>query len=263
MKGSHVSKTVSGTIPDDNGKHWLESFEAFMEYSWVKNLRPDFTRDAALASAACRQVVQDLTVLNKLYDQEHTRAAFTAIEGRVKKEDSFFRKLYGLCLEYKGVVSKQILTDLYKSITDLCGVRFSCPYVDEVKPAIEEQVRQWLNRRNYNTDLRSHGHADKDLLENGDKLGYRSYHFFIEVPTPCDIFGDIQPCICEVQARSELQHVWASRSHEEFYKPGGELRFSDKHVLEDMKNISDMLNSADKYLVSVRDRIQKRKGGAS
>ena len=94
-------------------------------------------------------------------------------------------------------------------------------------------------------------------------MGYRSYHFFIEIPAPYDIFGNVEPCMCEVQARSELQHVWASRSHEEFYKPEGELRFSDKDVLEDMRRISDLLNSADGFLVSVRNRIKTGKGGAS
>lgn len=258
-----MSKTTSGTTPNDDGEHWLKSFEAFKKHPWVNELQPRYAKDAALAAAACRQVVHDLTEFNQLYDQEHARAVFTTIEGRVKEEESFFRKLYKLCSQRNGVVSKPKLTKIYGSISDLCGVRFSCPYVDEVRPVIEEQVRPRLDRRNYNTDLRSVGNPDRDLLEHGDDLGYRSYHFFIEVPTQTDIFDNITPFICEVQARSELQHVWASRSHQEFYKRGGELAYSDMRVMSDMKNISDMLNSADKFLVSVRDRVENGRGGAS
>lgn len=260
-----MSKTTSRKIPtkDDNGGHWLESYAAFNNCPSVKALQPRYARHAILAAAACSKVVEDLTVFNQSYDREHMRAAFTTIEGRVKKPDSFFKKLYRACVETDRVVTQDVLVEYYESISDMCGVRFSCPYMDEVKQIIKKLVRPWLKGRNYRTDLQSAGHPDKDLLDSGDDVGYRSYHFFIEVPTPIDIYGKIETCICEVQARSELQHVWASRSREEFYKPEGELLFSDEHVLEDMKGISDLLHSADGFLVSVRNRIEKGKGGAS
>jgi hypothetical protein len=39
------------------------------------------------------------------------------------------------------------------------------------------------------TDLSSVGLGDKNYLDKGDSKGYRSYHFFLKVPTPVDIYG--------------------------------------------------------------------------
>jgi ppGpp synthetase/RelA/SpoT-type nucleotidyltranferase len=220
----------------------------------------DYRHNATLAKAAVATLVTDLENVNIDYQEKFGRVAFTTIEGRVKSEDSFFRKLYSKSREDSATVgiTEKTLQSLFDSINDLAGVRFSCPYYDEVKESIENLVRPDLSNLGHATDLRQE-HPDKDYLENGDERGYRSYHFFVRVSTPIDIFGNRELCLCEVQARTELQHIWAVKSHDLLYKPESGWFFSDEHVVEDMKQLSNSLRAADQGLMSIRDRVIKSK----
>ena len=149
------------------------------------------------------------------------------------------------------------LKRIYKGIRDLAGVRFSCPYLDEVKTTIQQLVRPGLRQLGYDIVLKTAPFSDKDYLNEGNEHGYRSYHFYLRVPTDEDIYGNSRLCLCEVQARSELQHIWAVKSHDLLYKPGAGWQFSDVHVAEDMRQVSNSLRAADQHLVSIRDRIRK------
>ncbi|MEW6214747.1 MAG: hypothetical protein AB1478_06010, partial [Nitrospirota bacterium] len=99
---------------------------------------------------------------------------------------------------------------------------------------------------------------DKNMLDYGDELGYRSYHFFVKIPTIIDIFGGIEHFICEVQGRSELQHIWAVRSHDLLYKHGEGWNIPDEQAIEDMRQLSNTLRAADQFFVSIRDRIRRK-----
>lgn len=242
----------------------LKDFAIFASHDWVQPLIGLYKRSATLAEYARIKVLRDLAHLNEETLKNSGRVAFTTIEGRIKEQPSFFRKLHKLCVENakaKGV-TPATLKDHYDSIRDLCGVRFSCPYFDEVQPAIKV-IRERLSNLGYATDLSTNPKLeDKDYLENGDAAGYRSYHFYIEVPTPVDIYGNVEVCLCEVQARTELQHIWAVKSHDLLYKPA-EGRWSgilaDKEVLADMKHLSNSLRSADQSLISIRNRANPEK----
>jgi ppGpp synthetase/RelA/SpoT-type nucleotidyltranferase len=128
-----------------------------------------------------------------------------------------------------------------------------------VRAAIEDLIRPKLRELGYATNLDEGGFPSKDYLDHGDEFGYRSYHFFVKVPTPIDIYGNVELCLCEIQARTELQHMWAVKSHDLLYKPQGQWELSDKHVLEDMKQVSNSLRAADQFLVSIRDRTRRAK----
>lgn len=123
----------------------------------------------------------------------------------------------------------------------------------------DEPIRPGLQRLGYGSDLRPRL-KDRDDLDEGDEWGYRSYHFYVQVPTPVDIYGKIKLRLCEVQARTELQHVWAVKSHDLLYKPGSGSRPLDRHVTEDMRQVSNSLRAADQFLQSVRDRVSRKEG---
>ena len=148
--------------------------------------------------------------------------------------------------EAKGF-TRENLKKLYAEVRDLAGIRFSCPYFDEVRESISTYVRPRLSELGHATNLVA-ALPDKDYLEHGDDHGYRSYHFFVNVSTPTDIFGGRELCLCEVQARTELQHVWAVKSHDLLYKPDSGWYYSDAHVIEDMKQLSNSLRAADNDL---------------
>ena len=148
----------------------LKTTEGFLSHSWIRVLAQGYVRDSTLANEALAQVLSDLNDYNRRYNQEHNRIAFTTIEGRVKSRASFFQKLLKSCREYSHGLTQESVENLYRGITDLCGVRFSCPYYDEVLPAITK-VRTQLAATGYATDLRSDGYADRNELDLGDATG--------------------------------------------------------------------------------------------
>jgi ppGpp synthetase/RelA/SpoT-type nucleotidyltranferase len=206
-------------------------------------------------------LLNDLKEIDETHRARTGGALFTTVECRVKSELSFFRKLYGCshALGQVNGVTPNTLATFYAGITDLCGARFACPYFDDVATAVNQIVRPALSKRGYAVDLRHDSqYFDKDYLDGGSDAGYRSYHFFIKIPTPIDIFGNVEHCLCEVQARTELQHVWAVKSHDLLYKPESGLDLSDQLVVKDMRAISDQLKAIDQLLISIRDRARNR-----
>jgi ppGpp synthetase/RelA/SpoT-type nucleotidyltranferase len=241
----------------------LQNFDAFKGHPLVAPLVERYRRDATLAQYAVARLLEDLEELNDRYLEEEDRVAFTAVEGRVKEENSFLMKLLRDCrtLTQARGVSQATLAAAYAGIKDLAGVRFSCPYYDEVVPAVNELVRPALAAIGYGTDLRGEAaYQDKDFLDEGDSLGYRSYHFYVRVPTVIDIYGGVEPCLCEVQARTELQQVWAHKSHDLLYKPTEGWGHRDERVVELMRQVSNNLRAVDEYLVDIRRRTRGEEG---
>lgn len=239
----------------------LRSDEEFCNHPWVQELLQRFRKDRAIATHGVRKVVADLDAFNKESIGTTGRVSLTSVDGRAKTKESFFQKLRVSCNSSapKRGVTRDTLNQCYEAIKDLCGVRFACPYWDEIKPAVD-QVRAYLSDLNYAIQLeKREGLQDRDFLDVGDEVGYRSYHFFIEVPVTVDIFGEVQMFLCEIQARSELQHIWAVKSHDLLYKPKSGLELRDQHVLEDMKQVSNGLRAADQFMVSIRDRSRGAK----
>ena len=235
----------------------LSDFDAFMAQPELRNYREQYRADATLAKAAVALLTSELERLNRPFATDRG-VIFTTVEGRVKTEESFFRKLHKNWLGNSGQtgLTAEVISELYAGIKDLAGVRFSCPYYDQVHDSINRRIRPHLNELGHATDLRRDGLNDKDLLDKGDDFGYRSYHFFVRMLTPVDIFGARKPCLCEVQGRSELQHVWAVKSHDLLYKPKSEWTLSDKDIVEDMHHVSNSLRAADQFLISIRNRVR-------
>lgn len=237
----------------------LDDFEGFKIHDLVVPFRARYKRGAALAQQAIIKFIEDLEGLNEQYLAEHNRVALTSIQGRVKEEDSFLKKLLTSCRERARAqgMSPETIEAAFLGIKDLAGVRFSCPYFDEVVPAVNDLVRPKLASGGYGTDLREDSdYDDKDYLENGDPLGYRSYHFYVRIPTIVDIYGSVERCLCEVQARTELQHIWADKSHDLMYKPGVGWDTPDDDLVALMKQVSHNLRLADELLVHIRRQVR-------
>src|SRR4051794_21376295 len=78
----------------------LNDFKSFMTHDWVNPLIGRYKRAATLAAFARTKVLTDLETFNKETYKQSSRVAFTTIEGRIKDQSSFFRKLHKLCVEY-------------------------------------------------------------------------------------------------------------------------------------------------------------------
>jgi ppGpp synthetase/RelA/SpoT-type nucleotidyltranferase len=263
--GDYLKEADSGVVGDDRGPEsrplQLADEASFLAHPWVEDLISRFVRDDTLSRHAMRRLTADLKKINELYVVREHRALFTSIDGRVKTQRSFFRKLYRICIERSSEtgITPQILLQFYLDIKDLCGVRFACPYYDEVEPAIK-LVRSFIHELGYATIIPNL--PDRNYLNSGDAQGYRSCHFYVKVPTTISIYGDVELCLCEVQVRSELQHIWAVKSHDLLYKADAGWQLADRHVIEDMKQLSNSLRAADQALLSIRDRARGGSDGA-
>ena len=238
----------------------LSTYTSFMKHHWVELLTEKFEKDFIRAKVCLEQLYDHLNEINLEYQNQMNRTLFTTLDGRIKSKKSFFVKLYGKCknkVKSEGF-SQENLQKWYGEITDLAGMRFSTPYYDEVDIAITQYIRPHLGRYGYGTDLNSLGLVDKNYLDEGDENGYRSYHFFVKVPTPVDIYGTVENVICEIQGRSELQHVWAVKSHDLLYKPKKGWKNPTRDQLSDMKQLSESLRSVDHFLVKIRKSVRKK-----
>jgi ppGpp synthetase/RelA/SpoT-type nucleotidyltranferase len=73
------------------------------------------------------------------------------------------------------------------------------------------------------------------------------------VRVPLDpLLPGVPGIVCEIQIRSELQDIWARRSHELLYKKHG--RFPEEKI-EYMKHMSDFLKTVDNFLITIRDEV--------
>jgi ppGpp synthetase/RelA/SpoT-type nucleotidyltranferase len=238
----------------------ISNYETFMSHPVLKDLEQKFEKQRILAKRAIIKLINDLKEIDSKYYTDNKRAIFTRVEGRAKENFSFFNKLRSWCEENaptKGI-TETIVKETYSEIKDLCGVRFACPYYDDVEYAIENLIRPGLIKRGYAVDLRKiPGYEDKNTLYAGNEEGYRSYHFYVRIPTQISIYGDEEMCLCEIQGRTELQHAWADKSHNLFYKPDAGWGKPDDLVKSDMQAISLSLSTADQFLMSVRKRVRK------
>jgi ppGpp synthetase/RelA/SpoT-type nucleotidyltranferase len=240
----------------------FDTFDKFHAHPSIAPFIAKYRHDAELAKAARLKMLSDFKDLNDAYANAHNKESLiTSFDSRVKGESSFFEKLFDLCRDNCPItgLTEPLVDEQYSSIHDLCGGRFSCAYFSDVKPVLYDSVRPYLNALDYETDLEKTDpiYKDKDLLKDGDERGYRSYHFYIRVPTVWNIYGNIEMCLAEIQARTELQHVWSVKSHDLMYKPlNGGKKITDDIILEDMKGISDNLSFADGFLDRIRSRVR-------
>src|SRR3954454_16072792 len=93
----------------------LADEESFLAHPWVESLIPRFLRDDALARHAMHRLTEDLRNINELHIARERRSFFTSIDGRVKTQLSFFRKLYHTCQDRSDEtgVTPQTLSTFY------------------------------------------------------------------------------------------------------------------------------------------------------
>ena len=140
--------------PAESALH-LDDFAVFEAHQWVVDIAKQFERQARVAEYARIQLVRDLAHINEAFKQEHQRSIFTTVEGRVKSKQSLLKKLHARCVSRirKQGFTQGTVRRAYAEIVDLCGVRFSCPYYDQVRWAVDELVRPKLASLGYATDL--------------------------------------------------------------------------------------------------------------
>ena len=133
----------------------LDDLENFRGHPWVTALEQPYEKYSMVANAAAQRIVNDLEQINSSYVEEHARVAFTTIEARVKTFDSVLGKIRRMCLSHNQGVTQDTIRRAFFNISDLCDVRFSCPYLDDVEAAVNQLIRPKLGSLGYGVKLDS------------------------------------------------------------------------------------------------------------
>lgn len=161
----------------------------------------------------------------------------TAIEGRIKEEDSLAGKLVRKGYKYNSL----------NDITDIFGARIIALYTDDVDKiaALIENLFEidWQNS------------VDKRRISELNRFGYSSLHYICKLPPSLSAdteYPSIGQIRFEIQIRTTLQHVWSSLDHDIGYKAGFEV--PEEH-LRRLNILAGMLELADSEFSRMRTTI--------
>ena len=175
----------------------------------------------------------------KLISDELKRTGIyvTAIEGRVKSEESLIGKL-----ELKGNKYPSIY-----NITDIVGIRVIAFYSEDVDKisAIAEKL--------FNVDWKNT--VDKRKAHEINSFGYMSLHYICRLPVT-ELSADEDPKISdipfELQMRTALQHVWANMYHDIGYKSNVDVQ---PELLRSLNRLAGVLDLADAEFSRIRTLV--------
>lgn len=172
-----------------------------------------------------------LSRLKDALDRQHIEV--TAIDHRIKKEDSLAGKL-----ERKGAKYKSV-----DDITDLLGLRVITFYTDDVDK-VAALVAQTF-------DIDWSNSVDKRKLHELDSFGYNSLHYICRLPA-----GSADEALChipfEIQMRTALQHVWSTINHDTGYKSDVQI---PREYLRQFGRLAGMLELIDDEFSRLRNSL--------
>lgn len=192
-----------------------------------RDMMPVFKKMQEVVVAQLRKCLKD------------NRITVTAVEGRIKTEQSLAGKL-----ELKGA-KYMMLSDL----TDIFGARIIAFYNDDV-----DKISALMEKL---FDIDWQNSVDKRKTYELNSFGYLSLHYICRIPESLyhdDAMPELNEFRFELQMRTALQHVWANMYHDIGYKSGLEVPYE---YLRTLTRLAGMLELADDEFGRIRTSINE------
>jgi ppGpp synthetase/RelA/SpoT-type nucleotidyltranferase len=137
----------------------------------------------------------------------------------------------------------------FDEITDLCGIRITTYFADDVDRAAQAIEREFeIDRANS---------IDKRAALDADRFGYVSVHYIVRLPARRLALTEnkrFEGCCAEIQIRSILQHVWAEIEHDLGYKSKVTV---PRDLRRQFSRLAGLLEIADQEFIQIRDSLRE------
>jgi len=212
------------------------SYEDFSD--WFDQHAENFLEPAKTAATAA------LTQLLDEELQEPQRMRIRVGSGRVKSKTRTWKKLNG---KYAGKVTG--VSDIPEVVDDLVGLRVVCTNKSDVDRLVD--ILEGLEKYSDGDEpvLAIQG-DNKDWRSEPKDSGYRAYH--VNLCTSVSQATTRHPVICELQIRTLLQDSWGELTHEDTYKPGGDV---PPLVTTLSKRMADLMATLDDIAEDLRSQL--------
>lgn len=194
----------------------------------VSGLISDFQGLMHLYSAATKEILTKLEILDNEFKVKYDHNPIHHMESRIKSPNSLFKKLNRKNLPINA-------DSIKNNIMDIAGIRVICNYIDDIYIISTLLLNQddvvLIEKKDYNLSPK--------------KNGYKSLHLIIQIPV--FLAETVEYVPVEIQVRTIAMDMWASLEHELFYK-------SD---IKDNKEIYNELYDCSKSLTEIDNRMQK------
>lgn len=161
---------------------------------------------------AMNQVASEINLVKEKLNKLYGYSIIDKITARVKSKKSIINKMKKKNIKYT-------YTSLIDNISDIAGVRITCPVQDDiffVKQIIEMIPNLKIIK-------------EKDYINNPKKSGYSAYHIIVE--TPVAINGETVVMKVEIQIRTIAMDFWAEMEHDIRYKSKNNMSLFDSKKL--------------------------------
>lgn len=161
---------------------------------------------------AMNQVASEINLVKEKLNKLYGYSIIDKITARVKSKKSIINKMKKKNIKYT-------YTSLIDNISDIAGVRITCPVQEDiffVKQIIEMIPNLKIIK-------------EKDYINNPKKSGYSAYHIIVE--TPVTINGETVVMKVEIQIRTIAMDFWAEMEHDIRYKSKNNMSLFDSKKL--------------------------------
>ena len=204
-------------------------------FSEAKDLILDLYDLQMIYSAAIKEILTKLEILNDEFVTTHSRNPIHTMKSRIKTPKSVAEKLIrkNLHLDVKNA---------RENIDDIAGIRIICPYIKDIY-----MIRQLLQAQDDLEIIR-----ETDYIKSPKPNGYRSLHLIINVPV---FFSDHKEKVkVEIQIRTIAMDFWASLEHQLRYKAPTK-EDSPEDISAELKSCADIIAQTDIRMQDIHNKV--------